>query len=43
MFFSFQLTKSFWSWSHKFLDVGVRSVAKNVRCLELELEPEPEI
>jgi len=43
MFFSFQLTKSFWSRSHKVLDVGTRSVAKNFRCLELEPEPEPEI
>jgi len=43
MFFGFQLTKSFWSRSRKFLDVGARSVAKNFRCQKMEPEPEPEI
>ena len=43
MFSSFQLTKTFWSRSHKLYDVGARSVAKNFRCLELEPEPESEI
>jgi len=30
MFFSFQLTKSFWSRSRKFLDVETRSRAKTL-------------
>jgi len=43
MFFSLQLTKSFWSRCQKFLNVGAGSRVKNFRYLELEPEPEPEI
>jgi len=44
MVFTFHLTKSFWSWTQKLLDVAAGAEAKkHFRCLELEPDPEHEI